>query len=144
MNLPFVYNIRKIRTLDFLNDEKHRNMEKETQRKNQKKSLIKEVLIGVGIVAASALTTSVIMLKIKQRNYRKDMLNAYKPTSKTTITPPKKKKHKIDAKEYAVVRKCNHLLKTLWKSGDPDSKLYFDDEIYIDIKDCPFPPYITH
>lgn len=38
-------------------------MEKETQRKNQK-SLIKNVLINIGIVAASALTVSVIMLKI--------------------------------------------------------------------------------
>lgn len=84
------------------------------------------------------------MLKIKQRNYRKNMLNAYKQTSETTITPPKKKKHKIDAKEDAIVCKCNQLLKTLWKSGDPDSKLYYDDEIYIDIKACPFPPYITH
>lgn len=119
-------------------------MEKETQRKNRKKSLIKEVLICAGIVVASALTTSVIMLKIKQRNYRKDMLNAYKPTLKTTIAPPKKKKHKVDAKEDAVVSKCNQLLKTLWKSGDPDSKLYYEDEIYIDIKACPFPPYITH
>ncbi|MBO5062075.1 MAG: hypothetical protein J6C31_05590 [Prevotella sp.] len=118
-------------------------MEKETQRKNQK-SVIKNVLIGVGIVAASALTVSVIMLKIKQQNYRKDMLNAYKPTLKTTIAPPKKKKHKVDAKEDAVVRKCNKLLNTLWKSGNPDSKLYYDDEIYIDIKACPFPPYITH
>lgn len=118
-------------------------MEKETQRKNQK-SMIKNVLINIGVLAASALTVSVIMLKIKQRNYRKDMLNAYKPTLKTTIAPPKKKKHKIDAKEDAIVSKCNQLLKTLWKSGDPDSKLYYGDEIYIDIKACPFPPYITH
>lgn len=65
-------------------------MEKETQRKNHK-NLINNVLINIGIVAASALTTSVIMLKIKQRNYRKDMLNAYKQTSKTIITPPKRK-----------------------------------------------------
>lgn len=65
-------------------------MEKETQRKNQK-SLIKNVLINIGIVAASALTVSVIMLKIKQRNDSKDMRNAYKPASKTTIAPPKKK-----------------------------------------------------
>lgn len=118
-------------------------MEKETQRKNHK-NLINNVLINIGIVAASALTTSVIMLKIKQRNYRKDMLNAYKQTSKTIIAPPKKEKHKIDAKEDAVVSKCNQLLKTLWKSGDPDSKLYFDDEISIDIKACLFPLYITH
>lgn len=118
-------------------------MEKETQRKNQK-SVIKNVLIGVGIVAASALTVSVIMLKIKQQNYRKDMLNAYKPTLKTTIAPPKKKKHKIDAKEEAIVSKCNQLLNTIWKNGNTDSKLYYDDEIYIDIKACPFPPYITH
>lgn len=118
-------------------------MGKETQRKNQK-SMIKNVLINIGIVAASALTVSVIMLKIKQRNDSKDMLNAYKPTSKTTIAPPKKKKHKIDAKEDAVVSKCNELLKALWKNGNPDSKLYLDDEIYIDIKACPFPLYITH
>lgn len=122
-------------------------MEKETQRKNRKKSLIKEVLICAGIVAASALATSVIMLKIKQRNYRMDMLNAYKATSKTTITPPKKKKHKIDTidtKEYAVVRKCNQLLNTLWKRGNPDNELYFDDYISFDIKSCPFSPYIKH
>ena len=72
------------------------------------------------------------------------MRNAYKTTSKTTIVPPKKKKHKVNANEDAVVSKCNQLLKTIWKSGDPDNKLYFDDEIYIDIKACPFPPYITH
>lgn len=118
-------------------------MEKDTQRKNQK-SLIKNVLINIGIVVTSALTVSVIRLKIKQRNYRKDMLNAYKATLKTTIAPSKKKKHKVNANEDAIVRKCNKLLNTLWKSGNPDSKLYFDDEIYIDIKACPFPPYITH
>lgn len=119
-------------------------MEKETQRKNQKKSLIKKVLICAGIIAASALTTSVIMLKIRPRDDRKDMRNAYKPTSKTTIVPPKKKRHKVNAKEDAIVRKCNKLLNTLWRNRDSDTVLYYNDEIFFDMKSCPFPPYLTH
>lgn len=119
-------------------------MEKETQRKNQKKEWIKDILIAVGITAVSALTVSVIMFRIKQRNGRKDIPNAYKSTPKTTIAPPKKKRNKIDAKEEAIVRKCNNLLKTLWKNRDSDTILYYDDEIFFDMKGCPFPPYLTH
>lgn len=122
----------------------HRNMEKETQRKNQKKSLIKKVLICAGIIAASALTTSVIMLKIRPRDDRKDMRNAYLPISKTTIAPPKKKRHKVNAKEDAIVRKCNKLLKTIWRNRYSDTVLYCNDEIFFDMKSCPFPPYLTH
>lgn len=69
---------------------------------------------------------------------------ACKPSLKTIEIPTEKGKHTADSNEDAVVSKCNQLLKTLWKSGDPDSKLYFEDEIYIDIKACPFPPFITH
>lgn len=120
-------------------------MEKEEKRKKQNKSLFKEVLIGIGVAGVLILTIRAIMSRIRKLNELQNMLDAYERDVKDYIeTPKKKEEYKPDFNEEAVIRKSNKLLRKLWKRGNPDNTLYFDDEFYFDIKDCPFPPYISH
>ena len=132
--------------LDFLRDD----MKKEDKRKKQTKNLAKKVLIGLGIAGISIWTIRTIIRGRQKNNECQSMRVAHNQSLKTieipveTIeTPVETGKHTADSNDDAVVRKCNKLLKKLWKSGNPDNKFYYDDDVYIDIKQCPFPPYIT-
>lgn len=117
-------------------------MEKENKR-NKRKNLIKKVLIGIGIVGVSILTIRAIIRGRQKKNECRNIRVACEPSVKTKVIPPKKKAQQSNYNEAAILSQCNQLLKTLWQSRNPASKLYFDDEICVDIKDCPFPPYIS-
>lgn len=117
-------------------------MEKENKR-NNRKNLIKKVLIGIGIAGVSILTIRAIIHGRQKNNECRNIRVACEPAVKTKVIPTKKKAQKTNYNEAAVLSQCNQLLKTLWQSRNPASKLYFDDEICVDVKDCPFPPYIS-
>lgn len=117
-------------------------MEKENKR-NKRKNLIKKVLIGIGIAGVSILTIRAIIRGRQKKNECRIIHVACEPAVKTKVIPTKMKAQKTNYNEAAVLSQCNQLLKTLWQSRNPASKLYFDDEICVDIKDCPFPPYIS-
>lgn len=117
-------------------------MEKENKRNNRKK-LIKKVLIGIGIAGVSIFTIRAIIRGRQKKNECRNIRVACEPAVKPKVIPPKKKALPSNYNEAAVLSQCNQLLKTLWQSRNPASKLYFDDEICVDIKDCPFPPYIS-
>lgn len=121
------------------------NMEKEAKRKKQK-SLIKKVLIGIGIAGVSILTIRAIISRRRKKNESQNMLDDYERAVRDYLeTPKKKEEYKPDFNEEAVIRKSNKLLRKLWERGNPDNKLYFDDKgyfDYFDIKQCPFPPFI--
>lgn len=136
-------------------------MEKGTNKQsqeNRKKSLIKKILIGVGIVGASILTISLIR-RTQKKNECQNLRIANEPIcpeipkaavrsapikKKVSAKPPMvKKKFKPQLNEEAAIRKCNKLLNTLWKIGNPDNKLYYDDFVEFNIKNCPFAPFIT-
>lgn len=122
------------------------NMERETIKKKQRKSLIKKVLIGVGLVGSSVLVIRALMHgKQKNIEYRK-MRIAYEPAVQAVClgAPTPKLKHKPKYNDDSIIKECNQLLRSLWERRNPDDKLYYDDEMCIDIKDCPFPPFIAH
>lgn len=112
-----------------------------SKRNKQRKSLIKKVLIGVGIAGVSILTVRAIIHGRLKRNECQNRRVVCEPVVKIIEKPTKKEVHKPIINGDAVLSQCNKLLKTLWKSN-PTCKLYFDDEICVDIKNCPFPPYI--
>lgn len=117
-------------------------MEKENKR-NSRKNLIKKVLIGIGVAGVSILTVRAIMRVKQKKNECRNIRIACEPVVKTIKTPTKNNAQESNYNEVAVLSQCNKLLQTLWQSRNPASKLYFDDEICVDIKDCPFPPYIS-
>lgn len=121
-------------------------MEKEIKKQNQKK-LMKKVLIGIGIASAVLIVRHIIRARNTQ-NVCPNMKKAIEPSLKTAPlehleTPKVKAENKPKFKDEAVVKKCNKLLKTLWRKGNSENKLYVDDLLYFDIKGCPFPPFIT-
>lgn len=118
-------------------------MEKETKRTKQKR-LIRKVLIGIGITGVSILVIKALINGKHKQNECHNLRNACKLALKTVEVTAKKEDDKPDVNGNAIVRQCNELLKALWKRKSSGSKLYYDDEIYIDIKNCPFPPYIRH
>lgn len=117
-------------------------MENENKR-NNRKNLIKKVVIGIGIAGVSILTVRAIIRGRQMKNECRSIRIASEPAVKTIKTPTKKNEQKSNYNEASVLSQCNKLLQTLWQSRNPASKLYFDDEICVDIKDCPFPPYIS-
>lgn len=121
-------------------------MEKETIKKKQRKDLIKKVLISIGVVGASVLVIRFLMQgKHQDIDYRNTRI-AYEPAVQAVCsdTPIPKPKHKPKYNDDAIIKECNQLLRSLWERRNPADKLYYDDEMCIDIKDCPFAPFIAH
>ena len=125
-------------------------MEKETKRKKQKR-LIKTVLIGIGIVGVSFLVIRAI-LQGKQKNKVgpqatntfESLMTPIKATAEQSVEiPPIRAGGKLDSKEEARINNCNQLLKALWKSRHSNVRVYYDDEMYFNIKDFPFPPHLS-
>lgn len=112
-------------------------MEKE---ESKKKKLIKKILIGAGIAGVSIFAISLIR-RNQKKNECQNLRLASEPALKTTCPPASKtvrpkaslKKNKPKFNDKATVRECNKLLKKLWESGNPDNKLYYDDEVYVDV-----------
>lgn len=127
-------------------------MGKETSQQSQEKrknSLIKKILIGAGIAGVAILTISLIrrnQKKNKCQNLRianepicpgipKTAVRSAPIKKKVSAKPPMvKKKFKHQFNEEAAVKECNRLLRELWKKGSRDNKLYYDDEVYVDVK----------
>ena len=116
-------------------------MGKTNKRKNKKK-LIKRIIIGVGIAGISILTIRAIVHR-KQKYECRNIGCACEPPRKTIVKPTKKEAVKHDFNREALVTQCNKLLRILWQTSNTNSKLYYDDEVCVDIKACPFPPYIS-
>lgn len=125
-------------------------MKKETKKKKQKQ-LIKKVLIGIGIAGVTFYVIKAI-LQGKQKNKGgqqttntfESLMTPVKITSEPSVeTPPIREDSKLDHKEEARINNCNHLLKALWKSCHSNVRVYYDDEMYFNIKDFPFPPCLS-
>lgn len=126
-------------------------MEKETKRKEQIQ-LIKKVIIGIGIAGVSFLVIRAI-LQGKQKNKGdqqttntfESLKTPLKITSEQSVEiPPIREERKLDRKEEARINNCNQLLKALWKSRHSNVRVYYDDEMYFNNKDFPFPSHITN
>lgn len=125
-------------------------MEKETKRRKQKR-LIKTGLIGIGIVGVSFLVIRAI-LQGKQKNkvgqQTTNTFDSFMTPIKTTAEqsveiPPIRAGRKLDSKEEARINNCNQLLKALWESRHSNVRVNYDDEMYFNIKDFPFPPHLS-
>lgn len=66
-------------------------MEKENKR-NERKNLIKKILIGIGIAGVSILTIRAIMRGIQKKNECRNIRVACEPAVKPKVIPPKKKR----------------------------------------------------
>lgn len=127
-------------------------MEKETSQQSQEKrknSLIKKILIGAGIAGVAILTISLIR-RNQKKNECQNLRIANEPIcpeipkaavrsapikKKVSAKPPMvKKKYKPQFNEEAAIKECNRLLRELWKKGNRDNKLYYDNEVYVDVK----------
>lgn len=114
--------------------------------------MIKKVIIGIGIAGESFLVIRAI-LQGKQKNKGdqqttntfESLMTPLKIASEQSVEiPPIREERKLDRKEEARINNCNHLLKALWKSRHSNVRVYYDDEMYFNIKDFPFPPHITN